>query len=142
MGEGFAVNNYAIGFRWAVIVGILQDWFFGLPGIFIPNAVLGFAGADPVIQTEWPAFACLLLMLLSFFYLPAAADPFRYRSYAVLTVLARAGGVFLFFVLYAGRFPALMGYIDLTFTVVQGGLLFLALWAGPTIGPPSKEARV
>jgi len=136
------VNKYAIGFRWAVVLGILQDWFFGLPGIVIPNAVLALAGADPVLHTEWPAFACLLLMLLSFFYIPAAVDPFRYRPYAVLTVLARAGGVLMFFGLYAGRFPPLMGYIDLTFTVVQGVLLALALWAGPPVEPITQEARV
>jgi hypothetical protein len=136
------VNKYAIGFRWAVVLGILQDWFFGLAGVFIPNAVLGSAGADPVLHTGWPAYACLLLMLLTFFYIPAAVDPFRFRSYAVLTVLARAGGVLMFFALYRGRFPPLMGYIDLTFTVVQGALLGLALWAGPVVEPPSQEARV
>ena len=128
------MNKPARWFRWAVVAGILQDWFFALPGIFIPNAVLGFAGAEPAVQPIWPAFACLLLMLLSIFYIPGAIDPFRYSPLAVATVVARAGGV-VFFFLYPGQFPAFFGYIDLTLTVLQGTLLALALIQGPAVEP-------
>jgi hypothetical protein len=129
------VNTYAIWFRRAVLLGILQDWFFALPGIFIPNAVLAWVGADPALEPVWPAFASLLLVLLSVFYIPAAIDPFRYLPAAVMTVLARFAGVLFFFVLYPGRFPALFGYLDLTFGLVQGALLLLALRAGPVSEP-------
>jgi hypothetical protein len=129
------VNKYALWFRWVVIAGILQDWFFALPGIFIPNAVLGLAQADPAIQPIWPAFACLILMLLSFFYIPGAVDPFRYSPLAALTVVARFGGVIFFFLLYPGKFPPFFGYIDLTLTVLQGTFLILALYTGPVAEP-------
>jgi hypothetical protein len=129
------VNKYAYWFRWIVVAGILQDWFFALPGIFIPNAVLGVAHADPALQPIWPAFACLILMLLSFFYIPGTIAPFRYSSLAALTVVARLGGVIFFFFLYPGQFPPLFGYIDLTLTVVQGTLLALALYVGPAAEP-------
>ncbi len=133
------MNKFAIAFRWAVIAGILQDWFFALPGIFIPSAVLQLANADPVPTPIWPAYACLLLMLLSFFYIPAAIDPFRYSSFALFTVVARLGGVVFFFLLYPGTFPPLFGYIDLTLTLLQGSLLALALFAaGPKI-PESAQ---
>jgi hypothetical protein len=134
------VNKYAYAFRWAVIAGILQDWFFALPGIFVPAAVLQFAGAAPVSTPVWPAYACLLLMLLSFFYIPAAVDPLRYSSFAVFTVIARVGGVIFFFVLYPGAFPPLLGYIDLTLTLLQGILLGLTfITAGPAV-PESVPA--
>lgn len=123
------MNRFALAFRWAMIAGILQDWFFALPGIFIPAAILQFAGAEPVAPPAWPAYACLLLLLLSLFYIPAAVDPFRYSSFALFAVVARLGGVVFFFVLYPGAFPALFGIIDLTLTVLQGSLLFLALLA-------------
>lgn len=123
------MNKYALWFRWAVVVGILQDWFFALPGIFVPNAVLGVGGADPAVQPIWPALASLLLLLLSFAYIPGAIDPFRYAPLAALSVAARAGGVVFFFVLYPGQFPALFGYLDLGFVLLQGTLLALALIA-------------
>jgi hypothetical protein len=125
-----------------VVVGILQDWFFALLGIFIPSAVLQFAKADPVAPPVWPAYASLLLTLLSFFYIPAAIDPFRYSAFAVFTVIARVGGVIFFFLLYPGSFPPLFGYIDLTFALLQGSLLVLAmLAAGPKV-PESAPATV
>jgi hypothetical protein len=127
-------NKYAIAFRWSVIAGIVQDWFFALPGIFIPAAIIQFAGTDPVVPPFWPAYACLLLMLLSFFYIPAAVNPYRYSLAAVLTVFARLAGVIFFFVIYPGAFPRFFGYIDLTLTLLQGTLLMLAfITSGPKI---------
>jgi hypothetical protein len=134
------VNKFAIGFRWAVIAGILQDWFFALPGIFIPSAVLQFANADPVVPPVWPAYASLLLMLVSLFCISAAIDPFRYSSFALLTVIARVGGVIFFFLLYPGAFPPLFGYIDLTFALLQSALLVLAMLAAGSRVPESAPA--
>jgi hypothetical protein len=123
------VNSYAVAFRWVVVLGILANLFFALPGIFIPNAVLAWVGIEPALDPVWPAFACLLLLLLSLFYIPGAVDPFRYRAAAWLSVLARFAGVVFFFCLWTG-YP-LFGTIDLVFGVVEGILLFLALRAGP-----------
>src|SRR4029078_4290498 len=105
-GKEDPVSKYGRWFRWAVVAGILQDWFFALPGIFIPNAVLGLAGAEPAAQPVWPALACLLLSLWSIFYIPGAVDPIRYAPLAACTAVARAGGVVFFFFLYPGQFPA------------------------------------
>lgn len=128
------MNKFAVAFRWSVIAGILQDWFFALPGLFVPQAILESVGAEPVPQHVWPAYASLLLLLLSLFYIPAAVDPYRYSFFAVFTVVARVGGVVFFFVLYPGQFPPLLGYIDLFLTVLQGSLLALTLFsAGPKI---------
>lgn len=125
------MNKHAIWWRWAVFLGVFQDWFFAIPGMFEPNAVLAFAGAEQAFaQPVWPAFACLVLLLLSLLYIPSALDPFHYLPHALLTVLARAAGVVFFFVLYPGRFPVLLGAIDLTLTILQGTLLFLTLRAG------------
>ena len=129
------MNKYAVWFRWAVFLGILQDWVFGLPGIFAPNAVLEFARVEPAADPVWPAFASLILILLSLFYIPGALDPFRYRPLAVLTVVARAAGVVFFMVLYQGQFPGWFGYVDLVLTVLQGSLLFLTYQAGPAPEP-------
>jgi hypothetical protein len=127
-------NKFAIAFRWSVILGILQDWFFALPGMFIPAAILQFAGTDPVVPPHWVAYACLVLMLLSFFYIPGAVDPYRYSSFAILTVVARLAGVTFFTLIYPGAFPPLFLYIDLTLTVIQGSLLALAIiTSGPTV---------
>jgi hypothetical protein len=123
------VNRYAVGFRWVVVVGVLVNLFFALPGIFIPNAVLAWAGIQPALDPVWPAFACILLFLLSLFYLPAAVNPFRFMVVAWLAVLARGGGVLFFFCIWPG-YP-LFGTIDLVFGVAEGVLLFLALRDGP-----------
>jgi hypothetical protein len=123
------VNRYAVCFRWVVVLGILVNLFFALPGIFIPNAVLDFAGVEPAYNQIWPAFACFLLMLLSLFYIPAAINLFRYTPIAWLSVVARFAGVVFFFVLWRG-YP-LFGTIDLVFGVVQLVFLVLALRRGP-----------
>ena len=117
-------NKYALGFRWAVFLGIAQDLLVSIPGIFAPNAVLGLV-AEPAAQPVWPAFACLLLLLISLFYIPGAMDPFTYRATAILSVVARAAGVVFFLVIWRGQAPAWFGYLDLTFTLIQGGSLWL-----------------
>lgn len=117
-------GTFAVWFRWAVFLGILQDWVLGIPGIFVPNSVLGLF-TQPAAQPVWPAFASMLVVLLSLFYIQPALDPYRYRVGAILTVAARAAGVVFFLVIWRGQAPAFLGYIDLTFTILQGALLWL-----------------
>lgn len=123
------MNKYAIWFRRVVLLGVLVNVFFALPGIFMPNAVIGFVGGTPAIYPLWPAFASLLLVLLSMFYIPAALDPFRYRPIAWLTVAARFAGVWFFLLFYAQY--RLFGYLDLVFGVAAGVLLVLTYRLGP-----------
>ncbi len=121
------MNKFVLGFRWAVVLGILQDWFFALPGMLIPNAVLGVGGAAPALQPVWVAYACVLLTVLSIASIPAAVDALRNWPFAVLSVLARIGGATFFYVLYPGQFPALFGMLALSFAILQGTLLALAV---------------
>ena len=126
-------GTFALWFRWAVFIGILQDWVLGIPGIFIPNSVLALF-TEPVATPVWPAFASLLVVLLSLFYIQPALDPYRNRVGAILTVAARAGGVIFFLVIWRSQAPAFLGYIDLTFTILQGALLWLTFREGqPTV---------
>jgi mono/diheme cytochrome c family protein len=126
-----------------MILGIVQDWFFALPGIFIPNAVLSFGGAAPAWQPLWPAYACSLLLVLSLLYVPAAAGPLGNWPFSVLAVLARFGGAAFFFLLHPGEFPALFGTLDLSFGLIQAVLLALAALRGepgPVTDDPSAPA--
>src|SRR5262249_44600771 len=75
-------------------------------------------------------FAALLVVLLSFFYIPAALDPYLYPAAAWLGVLARPLGVIFFLWLYPGQYPA-FGIVDLILLLIQGPLLLLVLRAEP-----------
>lgn len=125
------MNKYAIWFRRVVLLGVATNLLFALPGVFIPNTVIGLVGGAPVVYPIWPAFASLLLILLSLFYIPAALDPFKYRPFAWLTVASRFAGVW-FFLIFQGQYP-LFGYLDLCFGVAEGILLVLAYRLGPQI---------
>jgi uncharacterized membrane protein len=120
-----------VWFGRAMWLGILADLVLGLPGIFIPNAVLATAGQPLALETPvWPAFASLLLVLLALFYIPGANDPYRYRATAILSVLARPPGVVFFLFLWPGTYPA-FGYLDLFLFLLQAPLLYLTLRRRP-----------
>lgn len=131
------MRSYATWFRWAIFIGILQDFVVGIPGIFFPNGVLEYVGQPPAPDPIWVAFASLILVLLGTFYIPGALDPFRYRPLAIFSVVARAAGVVFFFILYRGWFPDWFGYVDLVLTLLQGSLLFLTLKHGPESVSPT-----
>jgi hypothetical protein len=124
-------NPFARWFGRVVWVGAAANVLLALPAFFATAAFLEFAvgpyeqvapGPDPLV---WPRFAALLLVLLSLFYLPAAIDPARYRASAWLAVLARFAGAAFFL---PQRYLA-FGLYDLSFGVVQGVLLLLAVRA-------------
>ena len=118
---------YAAWFGAAMWLGIIADWVLGIPGIFWPNATLALAGQPLALETPiWPAFASLLLFLISLFYIPGAIDPYRYRATAILSVLARPPGVLFFLLLWPNHYPA-FGYLDLAMFLIQAPLLYLAL---------------
>jgi hypothetical protein len=119
--------DYALWFGRAMWLGIIADWVLGIPGIFFPNTTLQLAGQPLALETPvWPAFASLLLALLSLFYIPGANDPYTYRATAILSVLARPPGVVFFLLLWPNRYPA-FGYLDLVLFLIQAPLLYLAL---------------
>jgi hypothetical protein len=85
------VNAYLKWFRVITWVGFVVNMGFVLPALFVPDlleATLGPGSAG--LSYVWLADAGLCLLTASLFYLPAAADPLRYRTYAWLSVLGRA----------------------------------------------------
>lgn len=118
------MNSYALWFKRVVLTGVVINLLMAMPAIFAPNAVLEWVGGDPAIFPIWPAFAGLLLLLLSLFYIPPALAPFRYRTAACLTVLARWAGVWFFLGLQDDYH--LFGYLDLAFALPESVLLVLA----------------
>ena len=135
------MNKHAIWFCRAVWLGIIADWVLGIPTIFAPEWVLGVLGMRQTQDPTWTAFAGLLVLVLSLFYIPGATDPYRYRFNAWLAVLARPPGV-LFFLLYMpGLYPA-FGLMDGALFLIQFPLLLLALrslpkedWRAPNDAP-------
>lgn len=123
------MNRYAVWFRWVVVLGILVNMFFSLPGMFIPNTVLQISGEDPVREPVWPGAASLLLTLLSLFYIPAAVNLFRYTPVAWLAILSRFAGFTFFILLW--KHNAIIAWVDLCFGVPELILLILALRRGP-----------
>lgn len=123
------MNRYATWFRWAVIIGVVANLGFAIPGVFAPNSVLRLAQTSESLDPKWTAFAAWLLMLLSFLYIPGALDPYRYRQIAVLSVLSRLGGVIFFFIIKAGDFTPLFGLLDLFFFLLEAPPLFLLIRA-------------
>ncbi|MBM80124.1 MAG: hypothetical protein CMJ78_05960 [Planctomycetaceae bacterium] len=67
-----SMNQYSVWFRRIVLTGVLANVFIAIAGLFCPNTVIGVLRGEPVIHTIWPSFACLLLLLLSLFYIPPA----------------------------------------------------------------------
>lgn len=118
---------YASWFGAAVWLGIIVNWLLSIPGIFCPNATLALARQPLALETPvWPAFASLLLSLLSMFYIPGALDPYKYRATAIMSVLTRMAGVVFFFLIWPNHYPA-FGFLDLVMLLIQAPLLYLAL---------------
>lgn len=137
------MNKHATWFCRAVWAGIIADWVLGIPTIFWPEGVLKLLGMRPTEDPVWTAFAALLVVLLSLFYIPGASDPYRYRFNAWLAVLARPPGV-IFFLLYKPGFYPAFGYLDGALFLAQFPLLLLTLralppqdWALPNPAPQS-----
>jgi hypothetical protein len=119
-------NKYAKWFRRSVWLGILADWALGIPTIFAPEWVLDTLGFRPTGDPIWTAFAALLVVLLSLFYIPGANQPYRYKFNAWLAVFARPPGVIYFLFLHPGTYPA-FGILDGTLFLIQLPLLLLTM---------------
>lgn len=128
------MNNYAIAFKWTVIVGILHDWFYAIPAICIPNAVIAQLGGAPARMPVWPAFGAMLPVLLQMFFYSGACDINRYRANSYLAVLFRLGMVLFFLGLYPCVYPAI-GWGNLCLLLLQTWLLTCALRIGPPVRP-------
>ena len=137
------MNTHAKWFCRAVWLGILADWVLGIPTIFVPQKVLSLLGFRPTQDPVWTAFAALLVVLLSLFYIPGASQPYRYRFSAWLAVFARPPGVLFFLWLNPGYYPA-FGLMDGFFFLIQFPLLLLTMRQQPAQGytpPQALQAR-
>ncbi|WP_197489289.1 hypothetical protein [Planctomyces sp. SH-PL14] len=95
--------------------------------MFWPNATLQTLGQTASREPAYVSFAAVVLLTLGAMYLPAACNPYRHRTIAWLSVLARPPGVSFFFILYSGTYP-LFGVVDLVLSLLQIPLLILALY--------------
>jgi hypothetical protein len=103
-------------------VGILANFALAVPTLLFPERMLEFTNLPLTVPIMWVRFAALLLILLSAFYMPAAADPDRYRATAWLAVLSRLAGVLFF--LTQPREYLMFGLFDLAFFVPESILLW------------------
>jgi hypothetical protein len=123
---GDDASPVTLAFRWVMLLGFIEANFFALPGIFWPAAVADVIGARPPANPVWLGFAFLLIFLTSWFFLPAAFNPFRYQPTAVLSVLTRFVWAIAWLFLYrrfeAGPAPWIW-ILDVVFGVAQALLL-------------------
>jgi hypothetical protein len=86
------MNAFAVWFGRLVWLGIVANLVLAIPGLLWPEQLLAFFGFPPASPPLWPSFACLLLILLSLFYMPGAINLFHYRANAYLAVISRVAG--------------------------------------------------
>jgi hypothetical protein len=123
-------NTFAKLFGVVVIIGVLMNLGAAIPGLIIPGWVLAFIGLGPEVTEFWARFACWLLILLSFMYIPAALQPFRSPAHSWLTVACRWGGVFFItattLILSLNQLFLVFALWDLIFAIPELVLLALA----------------
>jgi hypothetical protein len=124
------MNAHARWFGRALWLGIIADWVLAVPTIFAPHWVVRTLGCRPSADPVWTAFAALLVLLLSLFYIPGATNPYRYRFNAWMAVFARPPGVIYFLLLNPGQYPA-FGLVDGALFLIQFPLLILAMRRRP-----------
>jgi hypothetical protein len=139
------LNAYLKWFRVVTWIGFVVNLGFVLPALFAPDLLEATLGpGSAALSYVWLADAGLALLIASLFYLPAAADPLRYRTYAWLSVLGRAiAAVFWLWQDLRWHPPGPIG----TFFLTDGafGLVFLVLlWLGfrktPATAPAAGSA--
>lgn len=124
-------NKYAIWFGRVVWLGVIANFTFILPGLFVPHRVLAFLNLDPTNTPIWVQCALFLLAQLSLFYIPAAINPYHYRANAYLAIFSRLAGTAFFwsaylFFGYSRAYIMPFGIVDFAFAVPEAILLYLA----------------
>ena len=110
-----------VWFRRVMWLGIAANLALAVPTLVSPEPMVALVGMPVPSVIMWTRFAALLLILLSVFYMPAAIDPARYRTVAVLAVASRLAGVLFFFLLHRDYW--IFGAFDLAFFVPEVLLL-------------------
>src|SRR5262249_29968934 len=83
------MKKFAVWFSRSLWLGVLIDWILGIPAIFAPEWTLRVVREPRAPSPTWVAFTSLLLVLLSFFYIPIASEPYRFPAIARLAVASR-----------------------------------------------------
>lgn len=138
------MNGYLRWFRWLTWVGVIANLAtFIVPSIFVPDLLEATLGpGSTAISYVWLALAGVVLAMATTFYIPAAADPLRYKHFAWLSVVGRALAS-IFWLLQNPRWH-LPGPIQ-SFFIMDGvfAILFLVLlWLGYRKGGPAEPAVV
>src|SRR5262245_38475291 len=123
-------NWWAVWFRWALWLGIFQDFVLGFPAVFWPSETLRFLGQTPAPEPAYVSFAAVVLLVLGAMYIPAAINPYRHPLVAWLSALARPPGIVFFLWLYPGVYPV-FGVVDSVLSALQVPLLLLTFFAAP-----------
>ena len=131
-------NYWAVWFRRALWLGIIQDFVLGFPAIFFPNQLLALLGQTEAVDPSHASFAATVLVVLGAMYIPAAVNPYKYPVVAWLSVLARPPGIIFFFFLYPGNYP-LFGIVDTVLTLIQIPTLALAFYGTPKLHPKYRD---
>jgi hypothetical protein len=130
-------NNSATWFQRVTRLGIAANLALAVPTLLAPERMIAFASLPPAVPLLWVRFSALLLVLLSLFYVPAAADCTRFRVVAWLAVVARLAGV-AFFAAQPADYR-LFGLFDLVFFIPEAILLTLASRPQPLARPGRLE---
>jgi hypothetical protein len=116
-------NPYLLWFKLAAYLGILLNLLFAIPAVFCPRWLLEVLNLPHTSQTVWLRDAGGLLFFLTFMYVAAARNPFRYAFNAAVMVVGRvAFAAFWFWVVCFADYPReflKLGIADLVIAVLQ-----------------------
>ncbi len=138
------MSTYRKWFKLVVWIGAIGNWTFAFWGLLIdPGALLTSLNLGTTeSSTVWLFNYCVLLSILSCFYIPAAKDPFRYRANAWLLIIGRLLPATTFFVgVNVGFMPfgfLSLGTGDSCVGIIELVLLLLIIRAEREV---SKNAR-
>jgi len=141
-GRGAATGYGALKwFRRTVMLGIVLNAAFFLPGLFAPRLLESWFDFGVTNTLHWLQNVSYLLILITAAYIPVIRDAFRYMFITVLIVAGRfgAGTLFLLGVLFMnyprGMLTLALG--DLILSTIQTFLLIRLLRDGdPKSGWP------
>jgi hypothetical protein len=133
-------NRAAVWFSRVMWLGIVANLALAIPTIVVPETMLNLTGLPAASPLLWLQFSAVLLVIVSLFYMPAAIDPYRYRSVAWLAVLSRLIGV-VYFSLQPAEYR-MFGLFDLVFFVPEAILLLMARPATQHARMPAAGATV
>lgn len=121
-------------FRGLVLLGLLLNAVFFLPGLFAPRTLEGWSDFGVTNTLHWLHDVSLLLIIVTAMYIPVLRDPFRYLFITYLVVAGRfaAGSLFMFGVWFMD-YPdgmLVLGLADVVLSLAQAYFLHRMLLDG------------